>query len=485
MSPPRARFVTACQQLLALAVVLAVLTPAASIVTLDVVGSGAAGSGATLARPTARMAAYTAEAVRQSRVPTAPVKPDVREVQLTAPTTSAGRAVPVASAARMVVSRGGRSRLTTTPQAVTGFGEVGITWAPGIAVPQTALHVAARTRTHGVWTPWSTVPYDPEHGPDPGSAEARRARPGTDPVLVGRVGHVQVRAVSDRPLPADMKLAVISPGRAAGTSSERAAIDTSTMDGNNGSSSVHRTVDRAPAKATDGAPLAAAVFTPQPVIYSRAQWGADEKLRVEVVAALRRRARRLRPPHGERQRLHARRGARDHPQHLRLPREVPWLERHRLQLPHRPVRSHLGGAVRRRRPPRGRSAHPGLQRRLVRRLRDRQLPDREADSGHDPGLCDPLRLEALAARRRRLVHAPVRHLALVPGDQRPPGRGRHRCARGSTSTTSCPRSAGWRHRTSAAGPAGSSSPTSPPPRSPTSSYDVRATARASSSPPAD
>ncbi len=279
MSPPRARFVTACQQLLALAVVLAVLTPAASIVTLDVVGSGAAGSGATLARPTARMAAYTAEAVRQSRVPTAPVKPDVREVQLTAPTTSAGRAVPVASAARMVVSRGGRSRLTTTPQAVTGFGEVGITWAPGIAVPQTALHVAARTRTHGVWTPWSTVPYDPEHGPDPGSAEARRARPGTDPVLVGRVGHVQVRAVSDRPLPADMKLAVISPGRAAGTSSERAAIDTSTLDGNNGSSSVHRTVDRAPAKATDGAPLAAAVFTPQPVIYSRAQWGADEKLR--------------------------------------------------------------------------------------------------------------------------------------------------------------------------------------------------------------
>ena len=53
MTPSRSRFVTACQQLLALAVVLAVLTPAASIVTLDVVGSGPDGpAGATaLAQP--------------------------------------------------------------------------------------------------------------------------------------------------------------------------------------------------------------------------------------------------------------------------------------------------------------------------------------------------------------------------------------------------------------------------------------------------
>ena len=53
MTPSRSRFVTACQQLLALAVVLAVLTPAASIVTLDVVGSGPAGATA-LAHPSAR-----------------------------------------------------------------------------------------------------------------------------------------------------------------------------------------------------------------------------------------------------------------------------------------------------------------------------------------------------------------------------------------------------------------------------------------------
>ena len=58
MTPSRSRFVTACQQLLALAVVLAVLTPAASLVTLDVVGSAPVGPGGTteLSHPTARTA---------------------------------------------------------------------------------------------------------------------------------------------------------------------------------------------------------------------------------------------------------------------------------------------------------------------------------------------------------------------------------------------------------------------------------------------
>ena len=280
MTPSRSRFVTACQQLLALAVVLAALTPAASIVTLDVVGSGPDGpAGATaLSRPSVDTAAYTAEAVRPSRVPTAPVKPDVREVQLTSAVPAAGRAVPNASAARVVSTPGGVSRLTTTPQKVTGFGEVGVTWAHGVAIPAGAIKVAARTRSHGSWTPWRTVPYDPDHGPDPGSAEARHARPGTEPMLVGAVGQVQVRALSTRPLPADMRLAVIGPGHAAHTATEHAALDTSTMDGDNGADSVYRAVDPQPVTG-DSAQLAAAVFTPRPVIYSRAQWGADEKMR--------------------------------------------------------------------------------------------------------------------------------------------------------------------------------------------------------------
>ncbi len=286
MSPNRSRFVTACQQVLALGVVLAALTPAASIVTLDVVGSGPVATGDAGRSTAAALAAYTAEAVKKSTVPTAPVKPDVREVQLTAPTDTAGRAIPTPSA-RVVPQRGGGSALTTTPQRVTGFGEVGVTWAHGIAIPETGLHVKARTRTDGGWTDWSDVPYDPDHGPDPGSAEARHARPGTEPVLVGRVADVQVKVVSDRPLPPDMKLAVIAPGKPAHSTEQRAAIDTSSMDGDNGGDSVAQAaaVDaavsaaRADGGSADTARLAAAVFTPKPVIYSRQQWGADEKIR--------------------------------------------------------------------------------------------------------------------------------------------------------------------------------------------------------------
>ncbi|MBO0846196.1 MAG: N-acetylmuramoyl-L-alanine amidase, partial [Nocardioides sp.] len=252
MTPNRSRFVTACQQVLAVGVVLAALTPAASVVTLDVVGTSP-GGGTALARPTA----YTAEALRPSRVPTAPVKPDVREVQLTVPGTPAARPLPTASA-RISTGPAGRSTLTSTAQSVTGFGEVGVTWAAGVSIPQAALHVAARTSTNGVWTHWSDVPYDPAHGPDPGSAEARHARPGTEPVLVGNVDQVQVKVVVPRPLPADMKLAVIGPGKATRTADERAAIDTSRL---------------------DTASLAAAAVTPEPMIYSRAQWGADESLR--------------------------------------------------------------------------------------------------------------------------------------------------------------------------------------------------------------
>ena len=292
MSPNRSRFVTACQQVLALAVVLAVLTPAAGVVTLDVVGSAPGGAGATPARgPVAAMAAYVAQAVRPSRVPTAPVPAHVREVELTAPSTGSGgasaRGAATTSAARVTASRSGGSTLTSTPQPVTGFGTIGLTWTHGDTIPQADLSVSVRTRTSGVWSGWQTVPYDPEHGPDPGSAEARHARPGTEPVLVGKVDDVQVRASTVRPLPPDLRLAVISPGHATATAPERAAIDTSAMDGGTGADSVYAAAaaERSAQAATTGsvasdrAALAAATFTPQPVIYSRAQWGADESIR--------------------------------------------------------------------------------------------------------------------------------------------------------------------------------------------------------------
>ena len=461
MTPSRSRFVTACQQLLALAVVLAVLTPAASLVTLDVVGSAPTGPTATsLAHPTARTAAYTAEAVRPSKVPTAPVTPIVREVQLTSADATIGRTAPATSAARVVAQPGGASRLTTTPQSVTGFGEVGVSWAHGVTLPQSASRVAARTRTQGTWSAWHTIPYDPEHGPDPGSAEARHARPGTDPLLVGKVGRVQVRAVSRRPLPADMKLAVISPGKATHTASEHAALDTSTMDGDNGADSVYRAVDPQPVGG-DSAQLAAAVFTPRPVIYSRAQWGADERMRSKSSLH-----------YGD---VHA--GFVHHTVNANnyTRAEVPALLRS-IYAYHVRVRgwSDIGynylidrfGRI-------WEGRYGGIDRAVVgahtlgfnddsfAAVGDRQLRAHQAEPGDAAGLRRAVRLEALAARRRRVVHAAVRHDALVPGHQRPPRRRRRPPARGSTSTTSSRRSGRWPQPTSAAGAGGSSSPTSP------------------------
>ena len=83
--PGQAHFVTGCQQLLALGAVLAVLTPAASVLTLDVVretpGHAPEGAGAGAVG----LSAYTREAQRPARVPTAPTDARITRYAMTAP----------------------------------------------------------------------------------------------------------------------------------------------------------------------------------------------------------------------------------------------------------------------------------------------------------------------------------------------------------------------------------------------------------------
>ena len=69
MQPHQARFVTVCQQLLALAVVVAILTPAAGVISLDIVTRQPVGSPA--GTTAVSMAAYAREATVPSSVPTA------------------------------------------------------------------------------------------------------------------------------------------------------------------------------------------------------------------------------------------------------------------------------------------------------------------------------------------------------------------------------------------------------------------------------
>ncbi len=266
MRPSQAHFVTTCQQLLALGAVLAVLTPAAAVISLDVVrqapateppGGISAGSGHAL-----EFAAYTREAQRTSRVPTAPVDAELTEYALTPDpgTPAAKRAVQ----ARTVADDGTMSVLSR-PEPVVGYGGVGVTWDPSVVADDEQLSFQVRTRTDGTWSEWADLEYHDEHAPDPDSPEGRQARPGTDVLFVGRVDDVQVRADAQGIFPpAGMRMAVVAPGRALETEREAPALDTE---------------DLPSARSADDPNEKLASYTPKPTIYSRAQWGANESLR--------------------------------------------------------------------------------------------------------------------------------------------------------------------------------------------------------------
>jgi hypothetical protein len=143
--------------------------------------------------------------------------------------------------------------------------------------------VQVRTRTNGTWSGWTTAPYHDEHGPDAGTAEAAHVRPGTDAVVVGDVDEVQMKAETlTGTAPADLELAVIDPGTGK-VSKQAPAIDTAKLPAGDGTATsappVENTPDSDSAAAADSAALMAMTVSPKPVIYSRAQWGANENLR--------------------------------------------------------------------------------------------------------------------------------------------------------------------------------------------------------------
>jgi len=271
MRPAQARFVTLCQQLLALGAVLAVLTPAASVISLDIVSEPSQQLGTQQPRSSARdgraMAAYVSSSTRAAAVPTGPVRSTSTDYALTAPAGARGR-VAVTSTRRVV---GGEVAVRSAAEPVQGYGAIGVTWAHGTDVAETDLSITVRTRTHEKWSDWMTVPYDPEHAPDPDSAEGKAARPGTDALLVGDVDQVQVEARTAQgvQVPADMTLVVIDPGTAAHTAKEVPALDTSLAGTGTGATAARAT------SPTTGL----TVVTPRPKIFSRAQWGADESMR--------------------------------------------------------------------------------------------------------------------------------------------------------------------------------------------------------------
>ena len=264
MRSGQARLVTACQLLLALAVVAAVLAPAATVPPLDIVGPGSS--------PPEGRSGPAATAVAE--VETAPVTPVVTEQALTA---AKGRDARRRQAALpdLRTTRSGADRVVGDPEPAGGFRTVGVTWDRRERVAEGALRVEVRTRAEdGAWSGWRELEHHAEHGPDPGSREAAASRPGTEPLVLGDVAGVQVRATGD--VPADLTVAVIDPGESGDTEVAAPAIDT-------GAAGDEPATDGAEvAAAPDGAEaaaLSAGSFTPKPKIFSRAQWGADERMR--------------------------------------------------------------------------------------------------------------------------------------------------------------------------------------------------------------
>jgi hypothetical protein len=283
----RVRYVTICQQVLVTAVTAAVGLSAAGVMTLQIVSPASQ----TPRSPTDAQGMLPAINVTDGYAATEAVTPTVREIKISPVAAHLGRLAghgKVAANASPVLKIAAASQ----PVVVHGYGTVGVTWKSGIKLAENAIRIQLRTFKAGVWSGWSVAQYHDDHGPDADTSEnGRKARPGTDPVVIGNVDKVQMRASTlTGTAPADLELAVIDPG-ATPVVKQAAAIDTAKL-----SATDRDATSSAPIESTGGMggtsdaaaagdaaaadlDLAAMKTAPKPLIYSRAQWGANEAMR--------------------------------------------------------------------------------------------------------------------------------------------------------------------------------------------------------------
>ncbi len=127
-----------------------------------------------------------------------------------------------------------------------GLAVVGVTWPRNAVSAGDAFQI--RTLTGQTWSTWQTLDAESEDGPDPAEAAAASAG-GTSPYVVTGASKFEVRSLTtDQTTPAAATVQVVDPGASSADNIEPA-------------------------------PGAAAAAAGKPVIYTRAQWGADERLR--------------------------------------------------------------------------------------------------------------------------------------------------------------------------------------------------------------
>src|SRR5680860_471613 len=258
MPEKKSRFVLLCRHLLAVGTVLAVAAPAATVVDLDIV----------LPAPDQGAGSTSAPQSAGSLVASEPVEPTVTEEPVDGVEKQGLQALTENPRAQ----RKAREDLAalSAPEPVEGYATVGVTWKHGAVIDEDEISVSVRTLEDGEWSGWEDVEYHDDHGPDPDSTEARNARPGTEPLVVGDVDSVQVKAVTDSgETPADMSVALVDPGEADAPSVEEPAIDTAEL----------ASAETDPITEDEDSLKLSGSVTARPKIYSRKQWGANEKMR--------------------------------------------------------------------------------------------------------------------------------------------------------------------------------------------------------------
>src|SRR4051812_13439917 len=140
--------------------------------------------------------------------------------------------------------------LTVTRTHVKSFSMVGVTWAFDPAVGDTVVRLRVQNDS-GAWGTWTQVGIE-DAVPNADAVSGKKERGGTAPLWTGPSTGVQAELTTrSGAQPTDVKLDLIDPG----TSAADAALTTPAI--------------------RDTAHAASAM----PPVFSRAQWGADEKLR--------------------------------------------------------------------------------------------------------------------------------------------------------------------------------------------------------------
>ena len=176
---------------------------------------------------------------------------------------------------------------------MTGYATIGVTWKHGVTYAEDQITIQVRTLEQrrlvevdeGRSTTTTTAPTATSS-----EEESARERPGTDALVIGDVDQVQMRATTaDGIVPPDLKLALIDPGTGKMTK-QAPAIDTAKLPSAKGDAGDGRAAglgQTARSRATgtqDTVTLSAMTRAPKPTIYSRAQWGANEKMREQTRA---------------------------------------------------------------------------------------------------------------------------------------------------------------------------------------------------------